>query len=183
MLEKQRTKSWLLSLASIAMMLLSGCGDGKVVVRGMVTVDGQPIDEGSISLEPSDGQGPTTGGLIKAGKYELAGSAAVEPGKKIVRIVGLRQTGKMVPAGPPAPKGTLIPQMIQCVPSHYNDQSRLQVDVTPGKANKHDFQLDSKAIPPKATSLLRRRMLRQIATDVRCATESIPLLMTSDRSG
>jgi hypothetical protein len=146
--------------------LLSGCNDGKVVVLGMVTVDGQPIDEGSISLEPADGQGPTTGGLIKAGKYELTGNAAVEPGKKIVRIVGLRQTGKMVPAGPPAPKGTLIPEMIQCVPSHYNDRSRLQVDVTPGKANKHDFQLDSKALPPKATSLLRRRMLWQFAADV-----------------
>ncbi len=166
MLGRRSTRVWLCSLACTAILLLSGCNDGKVVVLGMVTVDGQPIDEGSISLEPADGQGPTTGGLIKAGKYELTGNAAVEPGKKIVRIVGLRQTGKMVPAGPPAPKGTLIPEMIQCVPSHYNDRSRLQVDVTPGKANKHDFQLDSKALPPKATSLLRRRMLWQFAADV-----------------
>jgi hypothetical protein len=126
----------------------------------MVTVDGQPIDEGSISLEPADAQGPTTGGMIKAGKYELTGNAAVVPGKKIVRIVGLRQTGKMIPAGPPAPKGTLIPEMIQCVPSHYNDRSQLHVEVTPGKANQHDFQLDSKTLPPKATSNLGRRVLQ-----------------------
>ena len=77
-------------LVLVALVAFSGCSDGKVVVRGMVTVDGQPIEEGSISLEPADGQGPTTGGLIKEGKYELIGNAAVTPGDKIVRIVGLR---------------------------------------------------------------------------------------------
>ena len=130
-----------------ALVAMSGCGDGRVVVRGTVAVDGQPIDEGAISLEPADGQGPTTGGLIKGGKYELTGNAAVSPGDKIVRIVGLRQTGKMVEAGPPAPKGTLIPQMEQCVPSHYNDQSQLRAEVTPGKANTHNFELVSKVVP------------------------------------
>jgi len=133
-------------LVLVALVAFSGCSDGKVVVRGMVAVDGQPIEEGSISLEPADGQGPTTGGLIKEGKYELIGNAAVTPGDKIVRIVGLRSTGKMVEAGPPAPKGTLIPQLEQCVPSHYNDQSRLRADITPGNANTHNFELDSKSV-------------------------------------
>ena len=139
--------SSLLALLFVALLASNGCGDGKVVVRGAVNVDGQPIEEGSISLEPADGQGPTTGGLIKDGKYELTGNAAVMPGDKIVRIVGLRKTGKMIEAGPPAPKGTLIPQMVQCVPSHFNDRSRLRIDVTPGKANRHNFELDSKSVP------------------------------------
>jgi hypothetical protein len=139
----------LVGLACLAILACCGCTDGKVIARGAVTVDGQPIDEGSISLEPADGQGPTTGGMIKAGKYELTGNAAASPGEKIVRIVGLRQTGKMIPAGPPAPRGSLIPEMIQCVPSHYNDQSRLHITVTPGKPNTHDFQLDSKNPPAK----------------------------------
>jgi len=133
-------------LVLVALVAFSGCSDGKVVVRGMIAVDGQPIEEGSISLEPADGQGPTTGGLIKGGRYELTGNAAVTLGDKIVRIVGLRSTGKMVEAGPPAPKGTLIPQLEQCVPSHYNDQSRLRADITPGKANTHNFDLDSKSV-------------------------------------
>jgi len=130
-------------LATLA--LLCGCNGGKVEVRGMVKVDGQPLTEGSISLEPADGQGPTTGGMIQAGKYELVGEAAAVPGEKIVRIVGLRKTGKMVPAGPPAPKGTLIAELVQCVPPNYNDKSSLRVDVVPGKANQHDFNLDSRA--------------------------------------
>lgn len=142
---KPTPKSWLIGLIFLTPFALSGCGDGRVVVRGAVNVDGQPIEEGSISLEPANGDGPTTGGIIKEGKYELTGHAAVIPGDKIVRIVGLRKTGKMIEAGPPSPKGTLIPQMIQCVPSHYNDQSRLRLEVTPGKANTHNFALDSQA--------------------------------------
>jgi hypothetical protein len=131
-------------LCLLALPAVVGCGDGRVVVRGTVVVDGQPIEEGSISLEPADGDGPTTGGIIKDGKYELSGPAAVTPGDKIVRIVGLRKTGKMIEAGPPAPKGSLIPQMEQCVPSQYNDQSKLRAEVTAGKANTHNFELESK---------------------------------------
>jgi len=144
---KPAKSGWLVGLLFVALLVSPGCSDGKVVVRGAVNVDGQPIEEGSISLEPADGQGPTTGGLIKGGKYELTGNAAVTPGDKIVRIVGLRKTGKMIEAGPPAPKGTLIAQMVQCVPGHFNDQSRLRMDVTPGKANTHNFELDSKSVP------------------------------------
>src|SRR6266403_2283501 len=98
---KPATNAWLLGLLLVVLVVFSGCGDGKVVVRGAVKVDGEPIEEGSISLEPADGQGPTTGGIIKGGKYELIGNAAVAPGHKIVRIVGLRKTGKMIEAGPP----------------------------------------------------------------------------------
>src|SRR3954447_19518308 len=144
---KAAMNGWFLGVLFAALFTFSGCGDGKVVVRGVVNVDGQPIEEGSISLEPADGQGPTTGGMIKEGKYELTGNAAAIPGDKIVRIVGLRKTGKMIEAGPPAPKGTLIPQMVQCVPGRYNDHSGLHVDVTPGKANTHNFELDSKSTP------------------------------------
>jgi hypothetical protein len=139
-----------LGLVLMALIACGGCGDGKVVVRGAVNVDGQPIEEGAISLEPADAQGPTTGGMIKQGKYELTGNAAVAPGDKIVRIVGLRKTGKMIEAGPPAPKGSLIAEMVQCVPSHYNDQSQLRVAVTPGKANTHNFELDSKSVPGRS---------------------------------
>ena len=134
----------------VVLLACCGCSDGKVIVRGTVTVDGQPIDEGMISLEPADGQGPTTGGIIKEGKYELTGNAAVAPGEKIVRISGVRKTGRMIEAGPPAPKGSLITEMMQCVPSQYNDKSQVHVEVTPGKPNTLNFFIDSKASPSAA---------------------------------
>ena len=148
---KRPTAGWLFGLVCAA-VLAGGCGGSKVVVRGTVTVDGRPVEEGAISFEPADGQGTTTGGTITDGKYELTGNAAVTPGKQVVRIVGLRKTGKMVEAGPPAPKGTLVEEVVQCVPSHYNDQSRLRVEVTAAQANTHDFALDSKPLRPGARS-------------------------------
>src|SRR5689334_2131813 len=121
-----RAKPAIVLAAAVALVTLAGCSDGKVIVRGMVNVDKQPLETGMIALEPADGQGPTTGGEIKEGRYELIGNAAAIPGEKIVRISGVRKTGKMVEASPPAPKGTLIPQMEHCVPSQYNTESKLR---------------------------------------------------------
>src|SRR5438128_674443 len=103
----RRTTRWLVAPLIVAILAVVGCGKNTVEVRGTVTVDGTPIFEGMISFEPIDGQGTTTGGIIKDGNYELVGNAEAVPGQKIVRIVGLRKTGKMVEAGPPAPKGTM----------------------------------------------------------------------------
>jgi hypothetical protein len=131
----------LLAWACTTALTVSGCGNAKVPINGSVLFGGQPIDEGMITFEPADGKGPTTGGLIAEGKYELEGEAGALPGPKIVRIVALRKTGRMIPAGSPAPPGTMVAEVIQCVPGRYNDQSTLRVQITPGKANTHDFDL------------------------------------------
>ena len=44
-------------------------------VQGSVTFDGQPVGQGSIVFEPSDGVGPVSGGSIEQGRYRLAGDA------------------------------------------------------------------------------------------------------------
>ena len=144
----RRSTHWFVAPLGVALLAVAGCGDNTAEVRGTITVDGTPIVEGMISFEPVDGQGTTTGAAIKDGKYELVGKAAATPGPKIVRIVGLRKTGKMVEAGPPAPKGSMIEQLEKCVPKHYNDESKLRVEITPGKVNTHDFALESKLPPP-----------------------------------
>src|SRR5262245_51308581 len=94
----------------------SGCGGGKIPVSGSVFFAGKPIEEGTILFEPVDGKGPTTGGFVTEGNYELGGEAGALPGEKIVRIVALRKTGRMIPAGSPAPPGTMVPEIIQCIP-------------------------------------------------------------------
>jgi len=35
----------------------------------------------------------------------------------------------------------MVPELIQCIPSRYNDRSTLRVVIAPGKANTHDFDL------------------------------------------
>lgn len=131
----------LLAWICVVGLTASGCGSGKIPVNGSAIFAGKPIEEGMITFEPADGKGSTTGGSIVEGTYELVGEAGALPGEKIVRIVALRKTGRMIPAGSPAPPGTMVAEIIQCVPSRYNDRSTLRVQITPGKANTHDFDL------------------------------------------
>ena len=81
-------------LAAIALASLAGCNTGRFPVSGEVTFNGKPIPEGTISFEPADRQGPTTGGKIADGKYRLDGNSAPLPGKKTVRIFAARKTGR-----------------------------------------------------------------------------------------
>src|SRR5262245_38093330 len=129
----------LLGPACAAVLLVAGCGDGRVRVHGTVLFEGKPLEEGFVSFEPADGVGPTTGGAITGGKYDLTGEARATAGEKIVRIIGSRKTGRKVPAG--NPPGAMVDEWVQCIPKQYNDQSTLRVTIPPGRANNHNFDL------------------------------------------
>lgn len=134
-------QSWGLALATgVLLASLVGCGNsGLVDVKGQVSYDGKPIDEGAISFEPADGKGPASGGEIKGGKYELRGKAAVTPGSKIVRIRGNQKTGRKVGAFPGSP--ATVDEVKSVVPPEYNEKSTLKAEVTSGKENEHNFDL------------------------------------------
>jgi hypothetical protein len=133
-------------LLGLCLLVLPACGDGKLEVRGKVTFEGKPV-EGVISFEPADGQGPTSGGTITGGRYELTGTARVAPGQKIVRIRGTRKTGRKVPAmAGPSP---LVDDIERYIPARYNDQSQLQREVVAGKANEINFELQAKESEPR----------------------------------
>src|SRR5262245_46516050 len=53
----------------------SGCSPGNAVVSGEVQLDGVPVENGSITFEPADKKGPTMGGPIVNGRYEVKGPA------------------------------------------------------------------------------------------------------------
>ena len=132
--------------AIVAVWLISsvGCsGSGLATVQGDVTFDGKIIEAGVIAFEPVDGAGATTGGKIEHGKYHLAGSSAVPPGEKTVRITASRKTGRQVPAGRLFPQGTLFDEVQSYIPASYNGQSTLRCQVVAGETNQHDFHLKS----------------------------------------
>lgn len=112
-----------------------------MAVEGTVSYDGKPVEEGTISFAPADGQGPTAGGPIQNGKYHLAGESGVAPGKKIVRITAVRKTGRQVEAGPPQPPGTMVDEVEFYIPDIYNTKSTLTCEITPGAVNQHHFEL------------------------------------------
>jgi len=129
----------LLGLACAAVVLVSGCGDGRVRVHGTVLFEGKPLEEGFVSFEPADGVGPTTGGPVTDGRYDLTGEARATVGEKIVRIIGSRRTGRKIPAG--NPPGAMADEWVQCIPPEYNDRSTLRVTITPGRDVTHNFDL------------------------------------------
>ena len=142
-----RPLSLIVSAASIA-MLANGCGGQSGIERpavsGTVLLDGQPIESGTISFVPAPGtKGPTAGGIIKSGKYSISEGDGAAVGTARVEISSSKATGKMIEVGSPMPPGTKIEETIEAVPTKYNKNSTLTVEIK-AAANTHDFDLKSK---------------------------------------
>jgi hypothetical protein len=86
--------------ALLALTLLAGCsgGDGRIGISGTVTLDGKPLDNGSIHFEPTaeNSAAPSSGGTIANGAYELPASSGLFPGEYKVVIQAVRKTGKQM---------------------------------------------------------------------------------------
>jgi hypothetical protein len=75
-------------LAAVASLLLTGCNRNNSL-HGNVTYNGEPVEKGSISFRPLDGNGPGFGAQIVDGKY-LADKARL--GKHVALVRGVRTT-------------------------------------------------------------------------------------------
>jgi hypothetical protein len=118
--------------------VLVGCsGNGLVQVSGEVTVDGNPLKNGTISFFSDTGEksGPTAGAAIKDGKY----SAAVASGRKRVEIRGYQTVGQTRVAGPESP---LIDIVKDILPDQYNAKSELTCEIA-ASASPQNFALKS----------------------------------------
>lgn len=131
---------------AIAVLAFSpGCGRERLAVpiQGEVTFNGKPVEEGTISLEPADGKGVTTGGKIVDGKYQLTGIAAPSVGKKLVRISAVRKTGRKVRGDSFSPAGTMVDEIERYLPDVYNTRSTLSCEVSADASKQIDFHLKS----------------------------------------
>jgi|SRR5581483_5791935 len=120
------------------LVVVFGCGgSGLTPVRGVVTLDAQPLAEGTIHFAPADGQGPSQAAVIREGKYstELARTNykvqifAPKPAKVVAK---LDENG---PGGGP--------RMEELLPPRYNINSELTLEVS-GPTKAADFELKSK---------------------------------------
>jgi len=117
------------------MVLVAGCGSDegpeRAAVSGTVTVDGEPLAEGAISFLPAEGtEGPTAGGTIEAGKYDIPKANGVVVGKNRVQITGNRKTGRKVPdAGKP---GSMREEVVSAISPEFNTKSKLVETVKSG---------------------------------------------------
>src|SRR5262249_40376299 len=108
---------------------LSGCGDGKQNVSGTVTLDGTPLETGTIAFVKTEGGAVREGGTIKNGEF----SARVPNGHYKVEIAATKVGAKVKRKY--MDKEEEIEQNIDLVPEKYNTKSELSADVkgaTPG---------------------------------------------------
>ncbi|SIO66320.1 hypothetical protein SAMN05444166_8041 [Singulisphaera sp. GP187] len=110
----------------------------RVTVAGTVTLDGTPLSEGTIQLDPApDTKGPTATGEIHQGKYAIEKSQGPVAGKYLVRISGrplVKLEATVQPGG--TPKVTPDP-----VPSQYNTKSKLETNLPADGSPNLDFDL------------------------------------------
>ena len=123
---------------AIAMLatISAGCQPSNMAtISGKVTLDGKPIENGTISFVPTDGNSSSAGTRITNGEYTLT----LPLGTKRVEITASEVVGQRAAYGADSPKVDVMRSMI---PKRYNQESELSIDVKAGKSN-HDFNLES----------------------------------------
>lgn len=132
--------------ASIAALLVGaiaahclGCGGSnsdRLPVTGSVSIDGQPVSQGSISFERLDGTpGPSAGAPIADGRFRIESERGLLPGNHVVSIRALRNTGRTVKDAQRGP----IPEIVAVT----FRERQLEAAVTADGENDFHFALSS----------------------------------------
>lgn len=127
--------------------LLSGCGPGnplgRKAVSGAVTLDGAPVEQGSINFQPLQSGGISSGAMILDGKYSIAAVDGLADGKYLVQIYGIDPStvGQLPEGGMP---GDDLPEAKEIIPAEWNVNSDKTVEVSGSKALTFDFEITSK---------------------------------------
>ncbi len=134
--------------------LLAGCagesGPERALVRGTVTLDGVPVETGTIVFLPEEGvQGPSAGGEIHGGAFELSRDVGPVPGAHRVEIRATRNEGTTQVTGVPGAEsgpsaGGTVDKLVMYIPEKYNTKSTLKEDVKSGE-NEFSFALVTKS--------------------------------------
>lgn len=125
-----------LPLVAVA-LLIAGCGGptNVGVVTGVVTLDGQPLEEARVTFQPREGS-PSAGTTDASGRYELRYTRSVKGaavGEHEVSISTFR-------AGNPSAEPP-VERQPERVAARYNRRTELKAVVRPGR-NQVDFALE-----------------------------------------
>ena len=128
----------LLALASC----LFGCGGatGRASVSGTVTLDGEPVENGAITLVAVTGDEGPTGANIVDGSYRIRKTQGPVAGHFRVEIRWSKPTGKKILVMDGIPDSGMRDELAEAIPAKYNKESVLEIEIQKGN-NQRDFEL------------------------------------------
>ena len=127
-----------------AVLLVCGCGKAhqRHSITGSVTLDGKPLENGQITFVPQlNTSGPTAGGSVINGKFDIPAEHGVFAGNFRVEIVASRPTGNK---SPDRFTGELTEEVRQIIPRRFNADSTLQAEVKSSEGNHFEFAISSR---------------------------------------
>ncbi len=111
----------------------SGCHRAATpgTLEGEVIYNGSPVDGGILSLLPDESGGHEAGAYIKNGRFHVsAAETELMPGRYRVEIRWAKPTGEKVEEPTYGQSPDIVEQVI---PSQFNDESVLWLDVVDGR--------------------------------------------------
>jgi hypothetical protein len=132
-------------LPALLLLLAAGCGRSSGV-EGSVTLDGAPVEGGTILFVAGPNQPDKAHAEIHAGKFALPSGKGPPPGNYWVQIYWLKPTGKRSnnPAEYWDPKDVdQAGPKAEMIPSKYNTRTQLNAEIKSGM-NTLNYDLKSK---------------------------------------
>ncbi|WP_152052358.1 hypothetical protein [Tautonia marina] len=139
----------------LMVMALAGCGGGDGVgVSGMVTFQGQPVEDGMIQFlsNEASGEGRSAGAPIVDGKYAIARNGGPPPGSYRVEVTAYQEVreqtaeelgGVMFGRDPSelgiAPEALMVRENV--IPEQYNTSSTLTVTIPSQRNFQYDVEI------------------------------------------
>ncbi|MCI0748816.1 MAG: hypothetical protein L0Y58_25700 [Verrucomicrobia subdivision 3 bacterium] len=133
------------ALPAVAMLMamIAGCGptSDRLPISGRITLDGEPLDSGSIRFTSLEGQELlASGALIQNGQYQIPQEKGLRPGT--YRVEMSSPDTKAPPVIVRAAPGDMgIPAAPERIPPAYNADSQQTVEVTTDGDNRFDFDI------------------------------------------
>jgi hypothetical protein len=138
------------SPAWLVLAVLAGCGGPvdklpRQAVWGSVTLDGKPLERGTIAFQPVSELPTAAAVAINGGQYSMARAEGLVPGSYRVLISSTpTAVGQVDPkTSRPPPPGQASPPPKESLPEKYNASTTLTAEVKEGTTNTFDFPLQS----------------------------------------
>jgi hypothetical protein len=127
-----------------AAIIFTGCGprSDRLEISGSVTLDGAPLDSGSIRFTSLGEKKISSGAMIQQGEYNIPQEKGLTPGTYHVEITSPDVNARpvMVPVGP---GGRGVPTQPERIPPQFNENSKEKVEVSADSDNHFVFDIVS----------------------------------------